>query len=127
MNYNDTNSKKKLLNETNLEKIFDKILLNNEINNKIIYYRNFRRNYNYNSSKGAMLIQPLLDISSNNCIYNPFYDDIRMLLNTNQEEKNNYVKRNYFYGKGIFHLNRLTYNIQDYNPNYLWIYYCIRL
>ena len=91
MNYNDTNSKKKLLNETNLEKIFDKILLDNEINNKLIYYRNFRRNYNYNSSKGAMLIQPLLDISSNNCIYNPFYDDIRMLLNTNQEEKNNYV------------------------------------
>ena len=91
INYNDTNSKKKLLNETNLEKIFDNILRNNEINNKLIYYKNFRRNYNYNSSKAAMLIQPLLDISNNNYIYNPLYDDARMFLNINQEEKTNYV------------------------------------
>ena len=93
INYNDTNKKKTLLNETNIEKIFDDILINNEINNKIIFYKNFRRSDNYNNSRTAMLIQPLLEVNnSNNYIYNPIYDDMRLFLQTNQLEQNNYVK-----------------------------------
>ena len=98
MNYNDTNSKKKLLNETDMEKFFEKVLKNNEINNKIIYYKNFERNSNYNSSRQSTLIQPLLGIdynySNNNFIYNTFYDDMRMFLTNNIKEQNNFAMNN---------------------------------
>ena len=92
LNYNESNMKKKLFNEIGLEKIFENILRNNEINNKIIFYKNFRRNYNYSGSRGAMLVQPLLDINSNNnYIYNTFYDDMRLFFHNNQIEQSNYV------------------------------------
>ena len=92
INYNEIKTKKNLLNETNIEKIFDKILNDNIINNKIIFYKNFERNSSYNCSRTAMLIQPLLDINNNNnYIYNPYYDDMRMFLVNNQKEQNNYV------------------------------------
>ena len=91
MNYNDINSKKKLLDETNIANIFDNILKDNEINGKIVVYNHIRRNDNYNSSKGAMLIEPLLNVNNNYYIYNPIYDDIGLFLKTNQNERNNYV------------------------------------
>jgi len=90
LNYNDTNAKKKLLNETDIENIFGNVLKNNDINNKIIFYKNFQRNSNYNNSRQATLVQPLLDIN-NNYIYNTFYDDMRMFLHNNLIEQNNYV------------------------------------
>ena len=90
LNYNDTNAKRKLLNETDIENIFGNVLKNNDINNKIIFYKNFQRNSNYNNSRQATLVQPLLDIN-NNYIYNTFYDDMRMFLPNNLIEQNNYV------------------------------------
>ena len=91
MNYNDANSKKKLLDETNISNIFENIIRDNEINGKMVVYNHIRRNDNYNSSRGAMLIEPLLNVNNNYYIYNPLYDDIRLFLNTNQNERNNYV------------------------------------
>ena len=90
LNYNDTNAKRKLLNETDIENIFGNVLKNNDINNKIIFYKNFQRNSNYNNSRQATLVQPLLDIN-NNYIYNTFYDDMKMFLPNNLIEQNNYV------------------------------------
>ena len=90
LNYNDTNAKQKLLNETDIENIFGNVLKNNDINNKIIFYKNFQRNSNYNNSRQATLVQPLLDIN-NNYIYNTFYDDMKMFLPNNLIEQNNYV------------------------------------
>ena len=90
INYNDTNAKKKLLNETDIDTIFDNILKNNDINNKIIFFKNFQRNSSYNNSRQATLIQPLLDIN-NNYIYNSLYDDIRLFFHNNAIEQNNYV------------------------------------
>ena len=90
MNYNDTNAKKKLLNETDIDTIFDNILKNNDINNKIIFYKNFQRNSSYNNTRQATLVQPLLDVN-NNYIYNSLYDDIRMFFHNNVTEQNNYV------------------------------------
>ena len=68
MNYNDANSKKKLLDETNISNIFENIIRDNEINGKMVVYNHI-----------------------NYYIYNPLYDDIRLFLNTNQNERNNYV------------------------------------
>ena len=90
INYNDTNAKKKLLNETDIDTIFDNILKNNDINNKIIFFKNFQRNSSYNNSRQATLVQPLLDIN-NNYIYNSLYDDIRLFFHNNAIEQNNYV------------------------------------
>ena len=89
--YNDFNSKKKLIDDTDMTQFFEKILKNNTINSKIIYYKNFRRNYNYNGTRGAMLIEPLLGINSDNYIYNPLYDNMRNFLCYNPDEQSNYI------------------------------------
>jgi len=91
MKYYDVNLKKELINNIKIENIFEKTLKNNKIMNKIIFFKNFRRQKNYNGFGGSMLVQPLLGISSNNYIYNTLYDDIRSFLFNNPQEQNNYI------------------------------------
>ena len=100
-NYNDNNSKIELVNNANLDLILDKILKNNIIMNKMAYYKNFQRQKNYNGFAGSMLVQPLLGINSNNCIYNTLYDNLRSFLFNNPKEQNNYI------------INKIKSNITD--------------
>ena len=90
MKYNDINLKKELINDVKIDIIFDKILKNNKIMNKIVFFKNFRRQKNYNGFAGSLLVQPLLGINSNN-IYNTLYDDIRSFLYNNPKEQNNFL------------------------------------
>ena len=90
INYNNINSKKELVNDANIKNIFDEILKNNDIMNKITYFKNFIRDKNYNGFAGSMLVQPLLGIKSNNII-NTLYDNINSFFIHNPEEQNNII------------------------------------
>ena len=91
--YKEENLKIQLIDDANIEKIFEGILNNNKIMNKIIYFKNFQRNKNYNGYGNPMLIQPLLGYNNNNYIYNTLYDDIHLFLFNNTEDQNNYIKQ----------------------------------
>ena len=101
INYNDSNSKIDLINNSKLDIVLEKLLKNNNIMNKIAYYKNFKRKKNYDGFAGSMLVQPLLGINSNNCIYNTLYDNVRTFLLNNPKEQNNFI------------INKIKSNIKD--------------
>ncbi len=92
--YREKKLKKELINEAKIENIHHKILLDNQIMNKIVYFRNFERNKNYNEYGNSMLTQPLLGINncnSNSYIFNTLYDDFHFFFYNNPQEQNNYI------------------------------------
>jgi hypothetical protein len=95
--YREEKLKKELIAEAKIENIFEKTLTNNEIMNKIVFFKNFQRNKNYNGYGNPMLVQPLLGLRSNNnnynnnYIYNTLYDDFHFFFYNNPEEQNNYI------------------------------------
>ena len=89
INYNDINSKRQLVEDSNIEFILSKILKNNKIMEKISYFINFKNYNNYNFCSNS----PLFGFNNKNKhnIYNTLYDDIHSFINYDKTEQNKLI------------------------------------